>query len=255
MSGRSMPAPFAIPVTLKVCPSQVTPADATLGRVSVVRIPRAAAAQPSGVSASRAAGIARQIISTGRCSPMTPVENGSTVDSSTPQAAATASAQARASARPRGPVPALALPVLISRYRGAPPQAAKACLASVTGAAQNALRVNTAAQCVPGASSTRTRSSRPALRTPAATVPRRIPSIGSAAPLGSIPVTASVYSEPWHCLYFLPLPQGQGSLRPTLGASRVKVCGAAAGADAGAASASGVASASPAAARAEVAAC
>ena len=22
---------------------------------------------------------------------------------------------------------------------------------------------------------------------------------------------------PWHCLYFLPLPQGQGSLRPTLG--------------------------------------
>ena len=22
---------------------------------------------------------------------------------------------------------------------------------------------------------------------------------------------------PWHCLYFLPLPQGHGSLRPTLG--------------------------------------
>ena len=22
---------------------------------------------------------------------------------------------------------------------------------------------------------------------------------------------------PWQCLYFLPLPQGQGSLRPTLG--------------------------------------
>src|SRR5689334_12067809 len=22
---------------------------------------------------------------------------------------------------------------------------------------------------------------------------------------------------PWHCLYFLPLPHGQGSLRPTLG--------------------------------------
>ena len=25
---------------------------------------------------------------------------------------------------------------------------------------------------------------------------------------------------PWHFLYFLPEPQGQGSLRPTLGASR-----------------------------------
>jgi hypothetical protein len=24
---------------------------------------------------------------------------------------------------------------------------------------------------------------------------------------------------PWHFLYFLPLPQGQGSLRPTLGSS------------------------------------
>ena len=28
---------------------------------------------------------------------------------------------------------------------------------------------------------------------------------------------------PWHCLNFLPLPQGQGSLRPTLGASRLTV--------------------------------
>src|SRR5688500_9704806 len=25
---------------------------------------------------------------------------------------------------------------------------------------------------------------------------------------------------PWHSLYFFPLPQGQGSLRPTLGSSR-----------------------------------
>ena len=28
------------------------------------------------------------------------------------------------------------------------------------------------------------------------------------------------FSLPWQCLYFLPLPQGQGSLRPTLGACR-----------------------------------
>jgi len=30
-------------------------------------------------------------------------------------------------------------------------------------------------------------------------------------------------SFPWQCLYFLPLPQGQGSLRPTLG--RARSCG------------------------------
>src|SRR5262245_24436808 len=28
---------------------------------------------------------------------------------------------------------------------------------------------------------------------------------------------------PWHFLYFLPLPQGQGSFRPTLGSSRFTV--------------------------------
>ena len=47
---------------------------------------------------------------------------------------------------------------------------------------------------------------------------------------------------PWHCLYFLPLPQGQGSLRPTLGASRTTVWGLA-----GAASPSAAASSTPAA--------
>ena len=34
------------------------------------------------------------------------------------------------------------------------------------------------------------------------------------------PVAAFYDSLPWQCLYFLPEPQGQGSLRPTLGASR-----------------------------------
>ena len=31
---------------------------------------------------------------------------------------------------------------------------------------------------------------------------------------------------PWHFLYFFPLPQGQGSLRPTLGIERCCVAGA-----------------------------
>ena len=28
---------------------------------------------------------------------------------------------------------------------------------------------------------------------------------------------AKAYTAPWHFLYFLPEPQGQGSLRPTFG--------------------------------------
>src|SRR6185369_12313333 len=32
-------------------------------------------------------------------------------------------------------------------------------------------------------------------------------------------------SDPWHCLYLRPEPQGQGSLRPTLGTSRTKGAG------------------------------
>src|SRR3990170_1151931 len=32
---------------------------------------------------------------------------------------------------------------------------------------------------------------------------------------------AACYAAPWHFLYFLPLPQGQGSLRPTFGSSRL----------------------------------
>jgi hypothetical protein len=31
-------------------------------------------------------------------------------------------------------------------------------------------------------------------------------------------------SLPWHCLYFFPLPQGQGSLRPTLGTALTTGC-------------------------------
>jgi hypothetical protein len=35
-------------------------------------------------------------------------------------------------------------------------------------------------------------------------------------------IPASYLFLPWHFLYFLPLPQGQGSLRPTFGAVRAE---------------------------------
>src|SRR5215471_17829267 len=36
----------------------------------------------------------------------------------------------------------------------------------------------------------------------------------------------AVVPAPWHFLYFLPDPQGQGSLRPTLACPRTTCCGA-----------------------------
>ena len=40
------------------------------------------------------------------------------------------------------------------------------------------------------------------------------------APVLSSMCSSMSGSAPWHFLYFFPLPQGQGSLRPTLGSSR-----------------------------------
>src|SRR5690606_4125974 len=36
-------------------------------------------------------------------------------------------------------------------------------------------------------------------------------------PCGLQKLSAAQVNLPWQCLYFLPLPHGQGSLRPTLG--------------------------------------
>ena len=37
-------------------------------------------------------------------------------------------------------------------------------------------------------------------------------------------LSSSIQPTPWHFLYFFPLPQGQGSLRPTFLPSRRNVC-------------------------------
>ena len=39
--------------------------------------------------------------------------------------------------------------------------------------------------------------------------------MAASAETAVIAAIAGQASLPWHCLYFLPLPQGQGSLRPT----------------------------------------
>ena len=68
-------------------------------------------------SDATSAGTAAAIRSTGRRCPMAPVEAVSTSSGATPSAAATAAATARSSTAPRGPVSALALPLLATMAR------------------------------------------------------------------------------------------------------------------------------------------
>ena len=55
---------------------------------------------------------------------------------------------------------------------------------------------------------------------------------GAVSAAQSVSATATHAAAPWHFLYFLPLPQGQGSLRPTFGSSRLTVLTALVAADA-----------------------
>ena len=177
MSGRIMPAPLLMPVTVTVRPPMATCRDAAFGSVSVVMMPAAASAQaaPSaGRSAATTAGSAASMRSTGSVSMITPVENGSTWVMSTPSCAARAWQLRRARARPSAPVPALALPVLTSSARTAEP-CARCSRHSCTGAAQKRLLVKTPATAAPSSSANTTRSRRLGLRTPAIATPMRRP--------------------------------------------------------------------------------
>ncbi|MOA28133.1 hypothetical protein D3C78_1490580 [compost metagenome] len=115
MFGRIMPAPLLIPVTVTVTPSCWNWRLAPLGRVSVVMMPVAASAQLFSDRLSKAACRAPSIFSTGSGSPITPVENGNTDSAGTPASSASLAQVRSAAASPGAPVPALALPVLVSR--------------------------------------------------------------------------------------------------------------------------------------------
>jgi hypothetical protein len=78
---------------------------------------------------------------------------------------------------PVSPVPALALPELMSSARGG--CCDRCCFASVTGAAQKAFLVKLAAQVDDSSVTKTTRSSLPFFLMPAATAASRIPAIGN----------------------------------------------------------------------------
>ena len=117
MLGLIMPAPLLMPVMVTVWPPRVICLENALGRVSVVMMPSAATAQLSAFASAMAAGRPASMRSTGSVSMMTPVEKGSTWRGESCSWRARATQVARARTRPSSPVPALALPVLMTRAR------------------------------------------------------------------------------------------------------------------------------------------
>src|SRR5437867_11968170 len=219
MFGRIMPAPLAMPVIVTVLPPICTWRDAALGSVSVVMMPSAACAQWSTRRSASAAGRPASMRSTGSVSMITPVENGSTCSGATPSCLPKAMQVERARAKPSSPVPALALPVLISSARiGWPP--ARNSRHSCTGAAQKRLRVKTPATALPSSSAKTTRSLRLALRTPAMATPMRTPGTAfKSAAFGALRLTGMARSGEFAVavLVLLAASAGAGVIAADLG--------------------------------------
>src|SRR5258706_9031066 len=190
MSGRIIPAPLAIPVTVALLAPICARRDRALGTVSVVMIASAARAQLSSRRSATQAGRPATMRSTGSGSMITPVEDGRTWRVSHPISRAASSQLALAPAIPVFPVPALALPVLTSSARGVLPEA-RCSFATCTGAAQKRFCVNTPETRAPSASDMRSRSLRPDFRMPHSAIPSLTPFTESRSPgRGGLKLTA-----------------------------------------------------------------
>ena len=138
--GASMPAPLAMPPTMK--PAAVDATDC-FGTESVVMIARAASSAPVTSSSGTASSTPASSRSIGSRSPIRPVEQTATSSAETPSAIAAHSAVAWVSWKPAGPVHALAPPELSDD--GATRPSRSTCCDHSTGAALTRLRVKTAA--------------------------------------------------------------------------------------------------------------
>ena len=160
MSGAIMPEPLAMPAIRTVRPPIFAVAEAPLGKVSVVMMAPAARSQLPDASARASPGSFWTIVlSAGRGSPITPVEETNTSRSAHPSAAAAAAIVCSTAVLPTRPVKALALPEFTTMARARPPGSASRHQS--TGADAVSERVSAPAIAVPGASSTSSRSSRP----------------------------------------------------------------------------------------------
>ncbi len=118
-------------------PLIVISACAVFMRVSVVRMAVAKASAAAGVlsSLATAAGRAAMSLSTGRGTPMMPVEDGKISCGSQPRRKAKVSQLVRALWRPSGPVAQLALPAFTITARMLPPVLCMCSRPTMTGAA------------------------------------------------------------------------------------------------------------------------
>src|SRR5215831_364501 len=121
MSGAIMPEPFAKLFRRTPTPSIVAVAVAPFGKVSVVRIARAAGSQPLADSRGVKWGNAAMIFSAGGGSPITPVEEMNTSLGSQPSSLAVAAAVVSTISLPARPVKTFELPELTTIPRTFPP--------------------------------------------------------------------------------------------------------------------------------------
>ena len=192
MSGRTIPAPLAMPPTTKPSPAAI----ACFGTESVVMIPRAAFVSAAGPRsrAAMASAMPSATRSMGRRLPMVPVEQTSTSAGSHPSPAATSSVILLASARPSSPVPALAPPELITTARIAA-AASRRSRDTCTGAAGKRFTVNMAAATAGVSATTSVRSWAPEALMPPATP-------AAVKPKGEVTLMASIHRAGG------PLPRG-----------------------------------------------
>ena len=177
-----MPEPFPNPAILTSRASPSPPprssrANAVFSTVSVVRMAWAASWNCVGSAASDASrsGRAAASFSTGRGTPMIPVEEGNTSSARQPNRSAAAAQVARAALRPASPAAQLALPALMATTRTCPPVAFKCSLSIISGAAITRLEVNAAAALAGASATIIAKSVRPLAFSPALVAPKRKP--------------------------------------------------------------------------------
>src|SRR4051812_4865672 len=225
-----MPAPLAIPAIVTDFPPIVTWRIAALGKASVVMIPATACQKPSGDRAAQAASTPVCSLSQGGSTPILPVEEGNTNCSSILKVRPTRVHVSRAKRTPACPGATLAISLFTTTARSQPVLIPSR--PTSTGAAVDLLVVK-AATAVAGTSETISPTSffplglmpqaTPAKRNPGTTIGRFSTFTRISSPHTFLLSSrhSGPLQTPWHFLYFLPLPQGQGSLRPTFGASRL----------------------------------
>jgi hypothetical protein len=166
MSGAIMPEPLRKPLSVTVRSPILAWRVDSLGKVSVVMIEAAAAAQPSSRAPLIIAGTTAAIFSQSSGWPITPVEAMKTSLRGQPSAWATARVLSSTALSPSLPVKALALPALTMIARTLP--RVRFFLHQSTGADEVLDLVSTPAMVAPAGSRASITSSRPWYRTPEA---------------------------------------------------------------------------------------